>query len=556
MSHTQRNRPRGIIRPVEPIPSAEPVDQRRFEQLVTARHPAVLISTTEEESALEIIRAVALERGTDLWLWSITSGVHDGAVSNSPGVRDTEHPAAAMCHFVRTCNRRAIFVMLDVVGHLKDERTLRMLRDAIEATARLHGTIVLVDARDELPRAVEMLTTRFDLSLPDDAAVESCIRQTLREINSEQRIDVAVSRKGLSMMVKNLRGLTCRQVKQTIIDAVAEDLRFDDADVNTVLAQKRRALGGNTLLEYIESPATLDEIGGLTKLKNWLNQRQNCLSDEAAEYGLPAPRGILMLGVQGAGKSLSAKAIATAWQRPLLRMDVGALYDKFIGESERKLRDALKQAERMAPIVLWIDEIEKAFASAASQSSDGGLSKRMFGSLLTWMQEHTAPVFLIATANDIEALPPELLRKGRFDEIFFIDLPSLESRSSIAEIHLTKRRRDPSKFDIAAIAVASDGFSGAEIEQAIISAMHDAFGAKIELTTDHILEAAIEEFTTVVGDDGGEGGMVEEEWAKEEDVCRPQSRGMPWEQGTKNKSQTNSNGENSKRASIRLGAAL
>jgi SpoVK/Ycf46/Vps4 family AAA+-type ATPase len=170
-------------------------------------------------------------------------------------------------------------------------------------------------------------------------------------------------------------------------------------------------------------------------------------------------------------------------------MDVGALYDKFIGESERRLRDALKQAERMAPIILWIDEIEKAFASAASQSSDGGLSKRMFGSLLTWMQERTAPVFLIATANDIEALPPELLRKGRFDEIFFVDLPSLEARVAIVEIHLTKRRRDASKFDTAVIASASDGFSGAEIEQAIISAMHDAFAEKVELTTEHILNA-------------------------------------------------------------------
>ena len=196
-----------------------------------------------------------------------------------------------------------------------------------------------------------------------------------------------------------------------------------------------------------------------------------------------------MLGVQGAGKSLSAKAIATAWQRPLLRMDVGALYDKYIGESERRLRDALKQAERMAPIILWIDEIEKAFASAASQSSDGGLSKRMFGALLTWMQERTEPVFLIATANDIEALPPELLRKGRFDEIFFVDLPSLESRSTIIEIHLKKRKRDPAKFDIAALAVAADGFSGAEIEQAIISALHDAFSLKMELMTQHILDA-------------------------------------------------------------------
>ena len=196
-----------------------------------------------------------------------------------------------------------------------------------------------------------------------------------------------------------------------------------------------------------------------------------------------------MLGVQGAGKSLSAKAVATAWQRPLLRLDAGALYDKFIGESERNLRTALHQAEMMSPVVLWIDEIEKGFASAASHSSDGGLSKRMFGTLLTWMQERKAPVFLVATANDIEALPPELLRKGRFDEIFFVDLPALEARHAIFTVHLKKRKRDPKKFDVDSLAEASDGYSGAEIEQAVISALYDAFASKQELTTQHLLDA-------------------------------------------------------------------
>jgi SpoVK/Ycf46/Vps4 family AAA+-type ATPase len=196
-----------------------------------------------------------------------------------------------------------------------------------------------------------------------------------------------------------------------------------------------------------------------------------------------------MLGVQGGGKSLSAKAVASSWQRPLLRMDVGALYDKYIGESESRLRDALRQAEMMSPIILWIDEIEKAFASAASQSTDGGLSKRMFGTLLTWMQEHDSPVFLIATANDIEALPPELLRKGRFDEIFFVDLPKLESRRQIIKIHLNKRKRNPDQFDLDGLAEASVGFSGAEIEQAVIAALCEAFAAKRELCNDDLHQA-------------------------------------------------------------------
>jgi SpoVK/Ycf46/Vps4 family AAA+-type ATPase len=228
----------------------------------------------------------------------------------------------------------------------------------------------------------------------------------------------------------------------------------------------------------------------LNKLKQWVVQRRPAMENDAAvAFGLQPPRGLLMLGVQGAGKSLAAKAVATAGQLPLLRMDVGSLYNHYVGESEQRLRDALRQAELMSPVVLWIDEIEKAFASAASESTDGGLSRRMFGSLLTWMQERTAPVFLIATANDIEALPPELLRKGRFDEIFFVDLPGLEARTQIVAIHLKKRKRDVAKFDVAAIAEASAGFSGSEIEQGILSALFDAFDAKRELTTDDVITA-------------------------------------------------------------------
>src|SRR5439155_6628913 len=256
------------------------------------------------------------------------------------------------------------------------------------------------------------------------------IRDTLRTADIG-RVQVELTRPQLNTMIRNLRGLNGRQARQVILDAICQDRRLDASDINSMLAQKRKHLSGEGLLDYVEAPVSLDEIGGLRRLKFWLEQRRESLSDEAVKFGLEPPRGVLMLGVQGAGKSLAAKAVATAWQRPLLRMDVGELYDKYIGETERRLREALRQAEQMAPIVLWIDEIEKAFASAAAQSSDGGLSKRMFGTLLTWMQERRSPVFLIATANDIEALPPELLRKGRFDEIFFVDLPDAEARQSI-----------------------------------------------------------------------------------------------------------------------------
>jgi SpoVK/Ycf46/Vps4 family AAA+-type ATPase len=465
-------------------------DQQRFEQLVNARHPCVHIVTYEEDDALQTVRHAAVENGWDLWLWTVTGGLRDGLLANSASIADTEHPAAALFHLCRDrAGKRGLFVMLDLAGHLKDERTLRTLREAVAKLGKGGCTLVLIDQNDEVPPVVKAGATRLEISFPDETELVEIVKRTLREVNEERRIQVNLSKRELDVVVRNLRGLTRRQARQVVIDSVAQDRRFDADDVNHVLALKRQALGSVGLLDFVEAPTSLDQVGGMKRIKQWLTSRESALSDEAIAFGIPAPRGVLMLGVQGAGKSLAAKAVATAWRRPLLRMDVGALYDKFIGESERKLRDALRQAEMMSPIVLWIDEIEKAFASAAAQSSDGGLSKRMFGTLLTWMQEHQAPVFLIATANDIEALPPELLRKGRFDEIFFVDLPDLESRTQIFSIHLKKRKRDPKKFDVASLAQASEGFSGAEIEQAVISALHDAFATKVEVSTEHILNA-------------------------------------------------------------------
>lgn len=463
-------------------------DIERLIRLIDCRHPCVSIISYEEDYALSVVRQAAVEKSMDVWLWSVSTGLRDGLLEGSPILADTEHPAAALCRASRG-DMKGVMIFLDLAGHLKDERTRRTLREAAAAMSRNNGMIVLVDSSDEIPSVISATFTRFELSLPDSKELDELIRSTLRQLNDERRISVNVSRGDLSTIIRNLRGLTRRQARQVIIETVAEDRRFDSDDINAILVAKRRTLGGGSLLECIEAPTSLDEVGGLSRLKQWLSHRQDALSDEATAYGLACPRGVLMLGVQGAGKSLAAKAIATAWKRPLLRMDVGALYDKYIGESERRLRDALSQAQAMSPIVLWIDEIEKGFASAASLSSDGGLSKRMFGSLLTWMQEHQSPVFLVATANDIEALPPELLRKGRFDEIFFVDLPTPDARRAIFQIHLKKRKRDPKSVDLGALVSATEGFSGAEIESAILSALHEAYAAKSELKTEHLLEA-------------------------------------------------------------------
>jgi hypothetical protein len=468
--------------------ASEGTDHERLGQLLAAGHPCISIATFEEDDAMDLVRRLAMDSGLPMSQWSINQGVRDGLLARSGAVADSEHPAAALYHLGQQ-SRPCIAVMFDIAAHLRDERTLRMLREVIARFRETGGHLVLIDHLDQLPPVIRAQAVCFELSLPDEKELEQILKATLRQRNEQRRVHVELTRRELDVILQTLRGLTRRQARQVVLDAVAVDHRFDIDDIGLILARKRRALEGGGVLEYIESPVSLDQIGGLRSLKRWLNHRQQAMSPSAREFGLPAPRGVLMLGVQGAGKSLAAKAVASAWRWPLLRMDAGSLYDRYIGESERKLRESLHQAERMAPVVLWIDEIEKAFASAASHSNDGGLSRRMFGTMLTWMQERSAAVFLIATANDIGALPPELLRKGRFDEIFFVDLPDEEARRQILGIHLSRRGRDPAGFDLAILASACAGFSGAEIEQAIVSGLHESFAAGTQLSTDLLLAA-------------------------------------------------------------------
>jgi AAA+ superfamily predicted ATPase len=463
-------------------------DFDQFEQLVAGRYCCISIVTHEERYALEIVRQAALGLKRDMWIWSASEGVREGLLEGSPSVAGTDTAAAGLANLAGA-KPGSICVTLDLADHLKSGKALRILRDIIDGFDRTGITIVMIDSEDNLPEVIKSYSRPFELSFPDEKELLEIIRATLQRIHRKKPIEVGIRQKGLDTIVRNLRGLTRRQAVRIISDTVAGNFRFDDDDINVVIASKRRMIQRGGLLEYIQTPLDLSEIGGMTRLKKWLNQRKDAFGPDAVQFGLRPPRGVLMLGVQGAGKSLCAKAIATAWHQPLLRMDPGALYASFIGESERNLRDALRQTEMMSPVILWIDEIEKAFASAASRSADGGLSQRMFGTLLTWLQEHQAPVFVVATANDIGALPPELLRKGRFDEIFFVDLPDIGIRREIFAIHLRKRNRDPSQFDLDALAHASEGRSGSEIEQAVISALHEAYADKTELDTERILTA-------------------------------------------------------------------
>lgn len=474
-------------------------DEERLSRLIRSHHSAIAISTVEEADALWVVAESAMAVGRPLWTWTVVQGVKNGLLADSPSVPETENPILGLHRLGRMAvaadgrdaggkdGHGAICCTLDLADHLEDPRILRVLRETMALVRRRGGTLIMVDHKAALPPVVRAHATPFELSLPDSEDLERLLRATVKRENAASPIDVELKKDHLAAILRNLAGLSRRQAEQVIMDVVCADRKFDESDLAHIMAEKRTLLSAGGLLEFVESPVSMDEIGGIRRLKRWLKAREHALSDDGRQFGLEAPRGVLMLGVQGAGKSLCAKAIATAWRRPLLRMDVGALYDRYVGESEKRLRDALRQAEIMSPIVLWIDEIEKAFASAAAQSTDGGLSKRMFGTLLTWMQEHAAPVFLVATANDIEALPPELLRKGRFDEIFFVDLPDAAVRKVIFEIHLRKRKRDPAGFDLDRLAAESEGFSGAEIEQAVIGALHEAFSSRQALDTETIV---------------------------------------------------------------------
>jgi hypothetical protein len=458
------------------------MDVARLKRLFNAGNTCVRIVTPEEAEALDLALAAGRDLDLEPWIWSVVQGVRPARFAPSQAIPETEHPVAALMYFRRQLSAPSLCVMLDLAEHLSDPRVLRALRElvAFVEAGGVNGELgdrsrlALIDSRDDAPPVIRGHSARFTPSLPDDEEIEAIVRRTLQRINRDTRITSAVSRPVLETMVHHLRGLSRRQTAQLAAECVADDRVFNDQDLETIIAAKRRLLQSAGVLEFVDTPASLDQVGGLRRLKAWLKQRECAFSAQARAHGLPAPRGLLLLGVQGAGKSLSAKAIATAWRRPLMRLDPGSLFDRYIGASEQRLADALRQAEAMAPVVLWIDEIEKGFASAASASTDGGLSRRMFGTLLSWMQEHEAPVFLVATANDIEALPPELLRKGRFDEIFFVDLPGPQARREIFRIHLLRRRQKVESFDLDTLVRASEGYSGAEIEAGIVSALYGA----------------------------------------------------------------------------------
>lgn len=452
--------------------------------LIDAGNPLVSIVSSDEEAVTDIVRQVGEKVGVPLFEWAVTSGL----VRTLPSHADTGvkpgKATPALEYILDNNGKKEIYLLKDLGPHCKDPLVQRQLR---EIYYKRKVSVILLDL-DPLPESLRRLTVCLDMPLPDAAEMEKVIRDTFRSIRDEsmEEYTSSVTKRDVEQMAQTLRGLTKAEAMHVVAAAIHDDHALTPADLSRMVEYKRNVLRSAGCLDAVTVDATCEDVGGLDNLKAWLAKRRGANSARARSFGLDPPRGILLLGVQGCGKSLCAKAVAAEWGLPLLRMDPGVLYQKYIGETETRLRETLAQAEAMAPIVLWIDEIEKAFASATSASADGGLSQRMFGTLLSWMQGHHSQIFIVATANDIEALPPELMRKGRFDEVFFVDLPNEASRRKILAIHLRRRSRDPDKFDLDAIAKATEGFSGSELEHLIVAAMYSAFAQEQELADVHI----------------------------------------------------------------------
>jgi ATP-dependent 26S proteasome regulatory subunit len=463
---------------------AKPNKQDELRLLVNSRHPIITVETAEEERFEHILLQVAIELSVPLYEWTVTTGL---AKYRGAAIYNTDQPEQALAN-IALIQGDCIFLLKDFARYCDNDRISRRLRDLAEKFRTVRRAIVISAASVELSRELASEAASFRLDLPSAEELLPRVKNVLAEANREQHIEVSLDAAGMGQVARNLAGLSEEEAIRALRMCIFSRGRADAGLLSDVLDAKRQALKSDGLIESVRRDASFGDVAGLKRLREWIAKRKSALTPEGLRFGLVPPKGILITGVQGCGKSLAARAVAGEWGFELARLDAGALYDKFVGESEKKLHKALELAQKLAPMVLWIDEIEKAFASAGSSGdADAGLSQRLLATLLTWMQDRESGVFLAATSNNIRVLPPEMMRKGRFDEIFFVDLPSAEVRAALFELHLKKRGRDVETFDLAKLAVGSDGFSGAEIEQVIVAGLYTAFAEKQQLTTDVLL---------------------------------------------------------------------
>ena len=453
--------------------------------MIQSRYPFIAVETSEEDRLETTLSQVAADLRVPFFVWTVTNGLHRYGVPN--GIYDSQQPLRALGN-VAAMTGEAIFLMKDLHRYLAEPAVARKCLDLAPAFGHDRRVIVMSAARVELPPELVPLTARLTLALPGPDELKSVVKRVVADCSRERPVSMALAPSDLDRLVDRLRGFTLFEAERAITQAIVRDNTLDARDIDFIVELKKEMLRKDGVLEYVSPEENLAEVGGLQHLKAWLAKRKNAFGPEGERFGLPPSRGILLLGVQGSGKTLVARAVAREWGLPLLKLEPGRLYDKFVGETEKNLDKALRMAEQMAPCVLMIDELEKGLSYSAAGDADAGLSKRVFGRLLGWLQDRKAPVFVVATCNDITQLPPELTRKGRFDEIFFVDLPNAEERKEIFAVHLRKRKREPRLFDLDALADASEGFSGAEIEQAVVAALYTAFSRGGEVTSAIIAE--------------------------------------------------------------------
>jgi len=488
----------------------------RLKVLINSSTPIVIMETVEELRAVSLVRAACSELNMAVFEWTIADGLvrsgsnaqavpaqpyaraaalpqgnsegdrlarsvmtsfaTDTAGAQKSSVYNSTDPVQALAN-LETMTVEAVFILKDFHRHMDNPVVVRRLRDVGQKFSANRRTLVLTAPSVEMPPELASLVEFLDLPLPDQPRLREIVRETYTRLAGTHTLKLQLDASGVDAMAANLRGLTEEEADRAISQTLVAHLALSADCITDVLDAKKSLLQRSQMLEFVEAKDNMASVGGLENLKNWLRQRQGAWDDHARDFGLEAPKGVIILGVQGCGKSLCARAVAGEWKLPLVKFDTAAVYDKFIGETEKRIQKVFKVAEGLAPCVLWIDELEKVFAGSGpdSASADAGVSARLLASFLSWMQDRKAPVFVAATCNNVTVLPPELIRKGRFDELFFVDLPNTAERKQIFAIQLTKRKRNPADYDLEKIAEAAKGFSGAEIESAVQGAMYAAF---------------------------------------------------------------------------------
>lgn len=513
----------------------------RLKILINSSTPIVVMETSEEMRAVNLVRSACTELNMATFEWSVAdglmrSGSHvpaeefqvrnplpaswpqasrvqnrtalspdraeadrithalmgpEGAAT-IPGasIYNTREPVQALAN-METMTVEAVFILKDFHRHMDDPVVVRRLRDVGQKFSANRRTVIITAPELSVPPELAKLVEYFDLPLPDRDRLHEIVRETFTRLSKTYTLKLQLDAPGVDAMSANLRGLTEEEAERAISQALVTRYALCPETVTDVLEAKKQLLRHSGMLEFVDAADNMASVGGLENLKHWLAQRRGAWEDSAREFGLEPPRGMIILGVQGCGKSLCARAVAGEWKLALVKFDTSAVYDKYIGETEKRIRKVFQVAEGLAPCVLWIDELEKVFAGSGpdSASADAGVSSRLLASFLSWMQDRKAAVFVAATCNNVTVLPPELIRKGRFDELFFVDLPNQAERRQIFAIQLARRKRNPADFDLEKAAAAAKGYSGAEIDAAVQGALYAAYSEKKPLTTQSLLDA-------------------------------------------------------------------